>query len=249
METTIKKGAELKIDGTEVSGYLVQYGSEAVRDLDGQFFSPRTFYGYATELPVFYHHGFNNETQKTLLGSVKLKKDDTGIFARGVLTSDAIKDFFEDEVQKAERYAAMIRELGLKSKLGWSSGTASHTLRLSDTGEIRQWILCEASLTPTPADWRNDAVFKSILTEFNELQETENPSEIVKVGAEIGNVNREAMSNAHAKYQQGIDLINEAHAEFGKFISEKQPKQGITPTVAAPQKTAIEKLTNYLQGK
>lgn len=251
MPTEIKSGAELKINGANIEGYLIQFGSEAERDLDGQFFTPRTFYGYATELPVFYHHGFNNETQKTLLGKVSIRKDGKGIFCSGTLTADAIKDFFEDEVQKAERYAAMIRELGLKSKLGWSSGTAGHTLRIADTGEIRQWVLCEASLTPTPADWRNDAVFKSIVTEHIglETQETGTPSESVKVGTEISNANRDAMQKAHAKYQKGLDLINEAHTEFGSFIAAKQPQEGIVPIIPAPSKalTTMQKLNNYLK--
>lgn len=223
-----KNGAELKIDGSNVSGYLIQFGNESQRDLDGQFFSPRTFFGYARELPVFYHHGFHGETQKTVLGRVSIRQDETGLFVQGNLDAATTKDFFEDEEEKARRYAQMIQELGLKSLLGWSSGTAAHTLRVADTGEIRQWILCEASLTPTPADWRNNATFKSIITaHIPEMQEAVNTPEI-KAGAELSKGNRDTLRKIQAK-------IKEAHDEFASFVAKFDAPEQLTTQVVTTQ--------------
>ncbi len=223
-----KNGAELNVDGNSVSGYLIQFGNESQRDLDGQFFSPRTFFGYATELPVFYHHGFHSETQKTVLGKVSIRKDEKGLFVQGNLGAETIKTFFEDEQEKARRYAQLIQALGLKSLLGWSSGTARYTVRVDDTGEIRQWILCEASLTPTPADWRNNATFKSILTaHIPEMQEAVNTPEI-KAGAELSKMNRDVLRKIQAK-------IKDAHDEFASFVAKFDAPEEITTQVVTTQ--------------
>lgn len=241
-----KNGAELKISGSEVSGYLVQFGDESRRDLDGQFFSPRTFYGYATELPVFYHHTFNGELLKTAIGKVSLKKDEIGIFAQGGIGGEYLKDFIEDEYEKAQRYAAMIRELGLlppppplKSTLGWSSGTAGHTLRVADTGEIRQWIFCEASLTPSAADWRNNVTFKSIITQYlPEMQEAVNTPEI-KAGAELSKGNRDTLRKIQAK-------IKEAHDEFASFVAKFDAPEQLTTQVVTTQSKYADTIINYI---
>lgn len=238
-----KNGDTLKVSGREVSGYLVQFGNETERDLDGQFFTRRTFYGYAAELPVFYHHGFNREVRKTFVGKVAVTKDDKGIYVRGTLDPDVLKDFFDDEVEKARQYTAMIQELGLKSFLGWSSGTAAHTLRVAETGEIRQWILCEASLTPTPADWRNNATFKSIITNhIGKLHEAEIPPETDN-GGEADGENRDSLKKLYA-------MSKDLYDEFTRFITQNEPEQQPAPTddEVAPE-GKFSKFITYLRGK
>lgn len=132
----------------EIEGYAVRFNNT---DLDNEYFTAKTFFGFAEKLPLYYDHTFNKEVEKLPIGEVSLEKREDGVYAKGVISSKIVKDFFSDELEKAEKYIAMIKELGRMGKLGFSTGAASHTL-VKSGGEIKQWLLAELSLTPTPAD-------------------------------------------------------------------------------------------------
>jgi phage head maturation protease len=132
----------------EIEGYAVRFNNT---DLDNEYFTAKTFFGFAEKLPLYYDHTFNKEVEKLPIGEVLLEKRGDGIYAKGVISSKIVKDFFTDELEKAEKYIAMIKELGRMGKLGFSTGAASHTL-VKNSNEIKQWLLAELSLTPTPAD-------------------------------------------------------------------------------------------------
>lgn len=145
----------------EIEGYAIRFSDGSKRDLDNEYFTKNTFLGYTEKVPVFYDHALNGEVKKIPIGYAQLERREDGIYSKGVLTTDVVKDFFSDELEKAQKYLEKIKELGIKGYLGFSTGTAAHTVVKSANGEIKQWILTELSLTPTPAEPLNDANVKS----------------------------------------------------------------------------------------
>lgn len=140
------------LDGGRVAGYLVRYGSDADKDLTGDFFAPETDYGEAKSSPILYQHGMDPQLKRRKLGSGELSRDDVGVWIEAQLN-------MRDEYEKA------IYALAREGKLGWSSGTAGHLVERDASGKILAWPLgLDASLTPTPAEPRNHAVtLKSLL--------------------------------------------------------------------------------------
>lgn len=123
-----------------IGGYLLVYGSPAARDLAGDYFTPRTELGldWYTRRPLLYHHGQDQGVGAALIGVIDtLKSDEIGLWCEAQLAANS-------------RYRQAIRTLIDKGALGFSSGSLPHLVQKSVDGQIRRWIVAEASLTPTP---------------------------------------------------------------------------------------------------
>ena len=149
-ETVIFAGDTIKSLGDgRVGGYLVRFSDASHKDLSGEYFTAKTYYG-AREgdgADCLFHHslpikGVNSEFTDHIFAPIKTRKDNIGIFAETVLNmSDA--------------YERKVAELVDAGKLGWSSGSAGHACRKAADGEITRWIISEGSLTPTPCESHN----------------------------------------------------------------------------------------------
>jgi phage head maturation protease len=143
-----------------VEGYLVRFGNPEHVDLSGDYFTKATDFGFPSdrELPInlYYNHGFDTKVKNKCVGTATVKMDDIGLWLEG-------------QLDVADKYARAIAQMAIEGKLGLSSGASSHLSArksISDgVQEIVQWTLAEASLTPSPAEWRNKV--KSI--EFSSL--------------------------------------------------------------------------------
>ena len=174
METLTMRGGEVKaLKGGKVGGYLCRFGDATTTDLEGEFFTKDTDFGVAwntdgttgTKTAVLYAHGLDNtiKTRRLTIESGTLKMDEVGIWVEGQI---AQRDAYEKAI------AGMVKA----NKLGWSSGTASHLVvkeLVAGTNAtwIKEWPLgLDASLTPRPAESRNDAMpIKSVdLATFGE---------------------------------------------------------------------------------
>jgi hypothetical protein len=112
------------------------------RDLDGEFFSPRTDVkaGWFKERPVLFHHGQDEELGDGELGvEGELTKQDDGWWAQVWLN-------------RSHRYWAQVDALLRAGKMFGSSGALAHLVRKSRDGEILVWPHIEQTLTPTPAN-------------------------------------------------------------------------------------------------
>lgn len=144
----------------QVSGYLVRFGNAGATDLSGDYFTKSTDFGFPVgrELPInlYYNHGFDTKVKGSVVGEATVKFDEIGLWLEG-------------QLDIANKYGRAIAQMAEDGKLGLSSGASSHLSArksISDgVCEIVQWTLAEASLTPSPAEWRNKV--KSI--EFSEL--------------------------------------------------------------------------------
>jgi phage head maturation protease len=134
-----------------VKGYLVRFGNTQSADLEGDYFTKSTDYGFPmTEgkrvpLNVYYHHGMDAAVGKKSIGTGYIKMDDTGLW-------------YEAQLDLADEYGSMIAKLCKQGKMGFSSGAAGHLVERKSMGgaaEITRWPIAEASITPTPAEYRN----------------------------------------------------------------------------------------------
>jgi phage head maturation protease len=134
-----------------VKGYLVRFGSPDATDLEGDYFTPQTDFGFPIKsgervpLNVYYHHGMDKFVGKKSIGTGFVKMDDTGLW-------------YEAQLDMADEYGSMIAKLCKQGKMGYSSGAAGHMVERKSVGkasEITRWCIAEASITPTPAEYRN----------------------------------------------------------------------------------------------
>jgi len=134
-----------------VKGYLVRFGDSKTADLEGDYFTPQTDYGFPVAkgqrvpLNVYYHHGMDSMVGKKSIGTGYIKMDDTGLW-------------YEAQLDMADEYGNMIAKLCKQGKMGFSSGAAGHLVERKSMGgavEITRWPIAEASITPTPAEYRN----------------------------------------------------------------------------------------------
>lgn len=138
------------LDGTgRVGGYLVVWGDEQRRDLQGEYFTPDTELGldWYPRRPVLYHHGLGDTPGPVMIGQIDhLRPDDTGVWV-------------EAQLDLRNQWARAVLDLVQRDALGWSSGSLPHLVDVANSGCIRRWPIVEGSLTPTPAEPRyTDAV-------------------------------------------------------------------------------------------
>lgn len=134
-----------------VKGYLVRFGDTKATDLEGDYFTKSTDYGFPMEegkrvpLNVYYHHGMDAQVGKKSIGTGFIKMDSEGLW-------------YEAQLDMADEYGKMVAKLCKQGKMGFSSGAAAHMVERKSMGgasEIIRWPIAEASITPTPAEFRN----------------------------------------------------------------------------------------------
>jgi HK97 family phage major capsid protein len=133
-----------------VGGYLVRFTTTKDPDLMGDFFTASTDFDIADgdARTVYYHHGFDGTLKNRKLGKGVMKIDDVGIWV-------------EAQLELRDEYEKQIYELVQAGKLGWSSGAVGHLVEAEAVGKaywLKTWPIGEASLTPTPAEPRNEAL-------------------------------------------------------------------------------------------
>src|SRR3990167_4240836 len=156
-DTLVAFGAEVKALGDgHYTGYLVRFGSQTDPDLSGDFFTKNTDFGITPGMktPVYFNHRLPIKTKdgqfiriKQKIGEATLELDNEGVLIDAIL-------FNRNEYEKAINKTAL--------RQGWSSGTAAHLVERKSIGpvsEVLTWPLgLDASITPTPAEFRNGVV-------------------------------------------------------------------------------------------
>ncbi len=131
-----------------VGGYLVVWGDQRTRDLQGEYFTPETELAleWYAERPVLYHHGLDGNLKAAVIGRIdSLHLDEIGLWA-------------EAQLDMHKRYVRTVQRLVEKGVLHWSSGSLAHLVEVAEDGHIQRWPLVEGSLTPTPAEPRRTDV-------------------------------------------------------------------------------------------
>lgn len=153
---TAHGGAIKTLENGHIGGYLITFGSPEQTDLYGDFFTADTDFGFEGECKtaVYFNHRLPIKTRggdrivvKAKIGEATLTKDERGILIDAILYN------------RADYEAAL-------DALGWSSGTAEHLIEAEPVGKaywLKTWPLgLDASITPTPAEPRNDVIDRAL---------------------------------------------------------------------------------------
>jgi len=207
-DTMVYFGDAVKALGEgKVGGYLVRWGGNGDVDLTGDYFTKETDLGISEgdRLPVYYEHGYDPVIKSRKLGRGTISRfDDVGVW-------------FEAQLELRDEYERKVYELAEAGKLGWSS-QAGGSLVAKEAGMggtfIATWPLAEATLTKSPAEYRNTAIpLKSIYPDAEEASAPTNHEED-HMAEEI-------------KTSPPIDveaLVKEAAEKAIKAYEEAQPK-------------------------
>lgn len=135
-------------DGSSlIVGWLAPYGGPAYlagKDLHRQRFTPETdfalkWYG-DWQRPLLYDHGLDPTLKAEPVGRIALELRDKGVWMQA-------------QIDAANEYRAEIEQLVSEGKLGASSGSMAHLVRVDHkSGDILAWPIVEGSLTPAPAN-------------------------------------------------------------------------------------------------
>lgn len=112
------------------------------KDLDGEYFSPRTDIKaeWFPTRPVLWHHAQDTAIKDEALGTEDdLVKEDDGWW--GTMWLD-----------RSAQYWARVSAMLAAGKVYGSSGALGHLVRKAADGEILTWPHIEQTLTPTPAN-------------------------------------------------------------------------------------------------
>ena len=143
----------LEDGGLEVKGWAVRFTGPDDTDLEGDYFTSDTDFGPSKEVGLYYHHGMDKELGRKRIGTAELEKKDAGLWMQA-------------QMKLREDYEKAIEDMIRRKKMGISSGAAGHLVERvkTDGGNlIKQWVIAEVSLTPTPAEPRNVVSLKSLL--------------------------------------------------------------------------------------
>lgn len=251
---TWEAGGVKALGGGRVGGYLVVFGSELQTDASPtrDFFTKATDFGPAKTTPMFYHHGFDPRLGLKAIGGGSPATidppDDVGIWVEG-------------QLDLRDRYEASLYDMAQAGKLGWSSGTAPHLVRRERKANGSNWIVSwplglDASLTPTPAEPRANAIaikaLKVGVTHVGAVESTlPNPDNgaATKNGEEMPNETNKELEGKVDALKTALDLLSarlpakDLGAVGGDAVDNGATKAGsplagvtVTPTKEPPFK-------------
>lgn len=226
-DTMVYFGDAVKALGEgKVGGYLVRWGGNGDVDLTGDYFTKETDLGVGEgdRLPVYFEHGYDPVIKSRKLGRGEIRRlDDIGVW-------------FEAQLELRDEYERKIYELAEAGKLGWSS-QAGGSLVAKETGNggtfIATWPLAEATLTKSPAEYRNTAIpLKSIYPDAEETvsettnHEEDHMAEEIKTSPpiDVEALVKEAAEKAIKAYEEAQPKIKGGYAEVTEDETDRSLK-------------------------
>jgi len=244
MDTMVYFGDAVKALGEgKVGGYLVRWGGDGDVDLTGDYFTKETDLGISEgdRLPVYFEHGYDPVIKSRRLGRGQIERfDDIGVW-------------FEAQLELRDEYERKIYELAEAGKLGWSS-QAGGSLVAKESGlggtRIATWPLAEATLTKSPAEYRNTAIpMKSIYPEAETPEATTHEEEImaeeIKTSPpiDVEALVKEAAEKAIKAYEEAQPKVKGGYAEVTEDETDRSLKAN--PFTAAEFFQAVKMAEMY----
>jgi HK97 family phage major capsid protein len=233
-----------RLEGDRVGGYGIVWGNENQRDLEGQWFTPRTYLGKTLGVPAenkgivikasidwLYDHTLEDlpETAKQFgdmrdytLGIVdRVKADDVGVWV-------------EAQFDRHDDWGNAVMSMIDRGVLNWSSGSAPLYVDIDETGEIKAWKVVEWSSTPTPAEFRHTGNVR--LKHYVDSQDASTEAQAEQAARGIDPDNAVSETETEANTAMTLQLTEDtaravihAYAE-AEFESIKSAVEGIDTT-------------------
>ena len=221
-------GGELKALGEgKIGGVLVRMTDKNQPDLTGDFFDAKgSDVRFPESLDVYYNHGMDSTLKKRVIGQAKLSKMENGdVWA-------------ETQLKMRDEYEKAIYAMAEAGKLGYSSGALSHLVDREPAGKgvwmIKTWVIGEASLTPTPAEYRNTVVtLKSLTPPDAALPDKDDEVQPIKT-------EKKTMDELDVKTLVAQELEKEAKAREAKEAAEAARQAELKAASDAAYKQALE---------
>jgi HK97 family phage major capsid protein len=216
-----------------IGGWGVVFGGN---DLVGDTFTPQTDFKqeWYTHPPVLYDHTMNLP-QHELGKVVKMEHHDYGLW-------------IEAELDRAKEYTEAVLALIEQGALGFSTGSASHLVRMKGS-TIAQWPILEVSLTTTPCEPRtvgvkmNESEGKNMSEEketYEAHEAHDSGTDSVSEEMSSGGVSRSWMDN------QLLDRISQMEQKFTTLMdvmtSQAAPSSKMRPFVPGDVRTEDKKV-------
>jgi len=233
--------AELKAkENGIVEGYLVRFGNPNDTDLEKDYFTKSTDFGFefdggqSHKLGLYYNHGMDKVLGTKKIGYGEVMMDDKGLW-------------YSAQLNMADEYSKMIYDLAKKGQLGFSSGSASHMVEREMMGkayEIKRWALAEASLTPTPAEYRNKAEAKRYFdeegrfidyTENEKMEMSKKSEDEYEEGGEVDEM------------VEGLMMINATPEEIASTIYDGVEEDLVADSIHCLYKRMIEGVLGVIE--
>lgn len=143
--------AKLTINDNIIKGYAVVFDSV---DLQNEYFTKNTFLGVEenSKTILMYNHGLDETLKRVPIGqTIKYTIDDYGLSFEAELKALNPNLWKELQIDDNQKYLEAIKDMIKSGNLGVSSGAVGHSV-IKSNNEIKQWLIGELSLTPTPAE-------------------------------------------------------------------------------------------------
>ena len=232
---------ELKAkENGKVEGYLVRFGNSNDTDLEKDYFTKSTDFGFefdngeSHKLGLYYNHGMDKTLGTKKIGYGTVKMDDKGLW-------------YSAQLDMADEYSKMIYDLAKKGQLGFSSGSASHMVEREMMGkayEIKRWALAEASLTPTPAEYRNKAEAKRY---FDNEGRFVDYTEKEKRDMKNGDYDEENLDGEVDDMVEGLMMINATPEEIASTIYDGVEEDLVADSIHCLYKRMIEGVLGVIE--
>lgn len=207
--------AKLTIEDNVIKGYAVVFDSV---DLQGEKFTKNTFLGVEenSKTILMYNHGLDETLKRVPIGNtIKYEFDDYGLKFEAELKALNPNLWKELQIEDNQKYLEAIKDMIKGGFLGVSTGAVGHSV-IKSNKEIKQWLIGELSLTPTPAEPKT-----FIKSETNEIVENE-----LKAGRVLSQKNYERIKLIKAEID---NMLNEMESKL-EMIEEKEKSQsGLKP--------------------
>ena len=209
----IYTGAEVKM--TQLDEHTVKVSGLGVifdepggkKDLVGEFFTKDTYFGHrkGDMSDALFNHGIPIIPQYVAefvdADAMKVSRELSNMkFTNPIRTSvhkDGLGIVASLILNRRKKYENFVANLVQRKALSWSSGALTSAKKDYKTGEIKQWIIGEFSLTPTPAEPRATLDITKSVEQFD--------SSIVKLllseQVDVTNENENAVQKALYDYK------------------------------------------------
>jgi phage head maturation protease len=203
--------AKLTINDNIIKGYAVVFDSV---DLQNEYFTKNTFLGVEenSKTILMYNHGLDETLKRVPIGqTIKYAIDDYGLSFEAELKALNPNLWKELQIDDNQKYLDAIKDMIKSGNLGVSSGAVGHSV-IKSNNEIKQWLIGELSLTPTPAEP------KTFIKNDNEL----------KAGRVLSQKNYERIMNIKKEIDS---LVSEVEAIKEQQQEKLNSESGIKPEV------------------
>lgn len=144
LTTTCIKALTQDDKGVTVGGYLLLWGAPNLKDLGGDFFTPKTklWLDEYKQAPCLFHHGLDGKVGMEVMGH----RLESGVDEKGA--------WVKDWLDKSKKYWEFVKPLLEAEKLHYSPGSAPHLVERKGNGELVSFACIEDTMTPVPMQHR-----------------------------------------------------------------------------------------------